>query len=93
MGGLHWPAPHSIHDTPATCLFNIGSFLTLLLLLLLLLPLMICVPCAPAGSPGYDPSTLLIPPAALASMSEFMRQFWGLKARAMDIVLFVRHGR
>ncbi|WIA19151.1 hypothetical protein OEZ85_003799 [Tetradesmus obliquus] len=53
---------------------------------------MTCVPCAPAGSPGYDPSTLLIPPAALASMSEFMRQFWGLKARAMDIVLFVRHG-
>jgi hypothetical protein len=46
-----------------------------------------------AGSPGYDPSSLLIPPAALASMSEFPRQFWGLKARSMDIVLFVRHGR
>jgi hypothetical protein len=49
-----------------------------------------CMPVA--GSPGYDPSTLFIPLAALASMSEFPRQFWGLKARAMDIVLFMRHG-
>lgn len=47
----------------------------------------------PAGSPGYDPSTLHIPPEALAAMSEFPRQFWSIKARCMDLVLFVRHGR
>lgn len=32
------------------------------------------LPCA--GSPGFDPSTLFIPPAALSAMSEFGRQFW-----------------
>lgn len=25
-------------------------------------------------------------------MSKFQAQFWGIKARAMDVVLFVRHG-
>lgn len=39
-----------------------------------------CLPASfaplPPGSPGYDPSTLHIPPAALAAMSDFGRQFW-----------------
>lgn len=26
-------------------------------------------------------------------MTDFGRQFWGIKSRAMDVVLFVRHGR
>eukprot|EP00775_Hariotina_reticulata_P009344 gene9344-9507_t len=25
-------------------------------------------------------------------MTDFGRQFWGIKSRAMDVVLFVRHG-
>ncbi|KAI8475530.1 MAG: muts domain V-domain-containing protein [Monoraphidium minutum] len=45
------------------------------------------------GEAGYDPSTLHVPAAALAAMSEFNKQFWGIKSRCMDLVLFVRHGR
>lgn len=48
-------------------------------------------PCPP-GHPDYDPTTLLVPQAALAAMTPFGRQFWALKARAMDLVLFVRSG-
>ena len=47
----------------------------------------------PSGEPGYDPSTLHIPAAALAAMTEFNKQYWAIKSRAMDLVLFVRHGR
>ena len=42
-------------------------------------------PHACAGEPNYDPSTLHVPAAALAAMSDFVRQFWSLKARAMDL--------
>jgi hypothetical protein len=46
------------------------------------------------GSPGYDPSTLQLPPPAVFSqLSDFAQQFWRIKARAMDLVLFVKHGR
>ncbi|GLC58458.1 DNA mismatch repair protein msh6 [Pleodorina starrii] len=46
----------------------------------------------PPGHPHHDPSTLLVPPSALQSMTSFCRQFWSVKCRAMDLVLFVRHG-
>jgi hypothetical protein len=45
-----------------------------------------------AGQPGYDPSTLHLPPAALKALNAFSRQFWKIKARCMELVLFVRHG-
>jgi hypothetical protein len=32
--------------------------------------------CVLQGTPGFDPSTLYIPPAALSAMSDFGRQFW-----------------
>ncbi|KAG2482754.1 hypothetical protein HYH03_018348 [Edaphochlamys debaryana] len=44
------------------------------------------------GDPHYDPSSVLVPEAALKSMTPFFRQFWSIKSRAMDLVLFVRHG-
>jgi hypothetical protein len=46
----------------------------------------------PPGEPGYDPSTLHVPAAALRDMTEFNKQYWAIKSRAMDLVLFVRHG-
>jgi hypothetical protein len=47
-----------------------------------------------SGEAGYDPSTLMLPPAReFAKLSDFARQFWTLKAKCMDLVLFVKHGR
>ena len=43
-------------------------------------------------SPGYDPTTLLVPDQALGKMSKFARQYWTIKSKRMDLVLFVRHG-
>jgi hypothetical protein len=43
---------------------------------------------AAAEHPDYDPSTLLVPRSA--SLTPFAAAFWGIKARAMDVVLFVK---
>lgn len=41
---------------------------------------------------GYDPSTLFIPSKVLEKMSPFQRQFWELKSRYYDTMLFVKKG-
>jgi DNA mismatch repair protein MSH6 len=41
---------------------------------------------------GYDPSTLYIPRGVLERMSPFQRQFWDLKSRYYDTMLFVKKG-
>ena len=45
-----------------------------------------------SSDPGYDPSTLLVPPAALARLKGFARQYWTIKKDYHDVVLFVRVG-
>lgn len=44
------------------------------------------------GDEGYDPSTLYIPRHVLNNMSPFQRQFWELKSRYYDTMLFVKKG-
>lgn len=43
-------------------------------------------------STDYDPTTLLIPEDALISLRGFNAQYWAIKSRCMDLVLFVRVG-
>lgn len=44
------------------------------------------------GDEGYDPSTLFIPRAVMQNMTPFQRQFWELKSRYYDTMLFVKKG-
>lgn len=44
------------------------------------------------GDEGYDPTTLFIPRNVLEKMSPFQRQFWELKSRYYDTMLFVKKG-
>ncbi|EME30065.1 DNA mismatch repair protein MutS isoform 1 [Galdieria sulphuraria] len=41
----------------------------------------------------YDPSTLYIPPEAFRQLSPFQKQFWELKRKHYDIVLFFKKGK
>lgn len=44
------------------------------------------------SDPGYDATTIHIPDNELAKMKPFARQFWSIKSKRMDLVLFVKHG-
>ncbi|KAK3160536.1 hypothetical protein QOZ80_1BG0060840 [Eleusine coracana subsp. coracana] len=45
------------------------------------------------NDPLYDRSTLFIPPDALRKMSTSQKQYWNIKCRYMDIVLFFKVGK
>lgn len=47
----------------------------------------------PLGHPDYDPRTLYIPPAGLAKFSPFERQYWEIKQKLWDTVLFFKKGK
>lgn len=42
------------------------------------------------GDPLYDKSTLYIPPDVLNKMSDSQKQYWSIKSRYMDVVLFFK---
>ncbi|KAF3660908.1 hypothetical protein FXO38_11990 [Capsicum annuum] len=44
------------------------------------------------GDPLYDKQTLYIPPDALRKMSASQKQYWDVKCKYMDIVLFFKVG-
>ncbi|KAJ4846391.1 DNA mismatch repair protein msh7 [Turnera subulata] len=44
------------------------------------------------GDPLYDKKTLYIPPDALVKMSASQKQYWSVKSKYMDIVLFFKVG-
>ncbi|KAG8367410.1 hypothetical protein BUALT_Bualt16G0069000 [Buddleja alternifolia] len=46
-----------------------------------------------SGDPLYDKRTLYIPPDALRKMSASQRQYWDVKRRYMDLVLFFKVGK
>jgi DNA mismatch repair protein MSH6 len=43
--------------------------------------------------PDYDPRTLYIPPIALSRLSPFEQQYWGIKSKFMDTVVFFKKGK
>ncbi|XP_047249781.1 DNA mismatch repair protein MSH7 isoform X2 [Capsicum annuum] len=45
------------------------------------------------GDPLYDKQTLYIPPDALRKMSASQKQYWDVKCKYMDIVLFFKVGK
>ncbi|PIN11346.1 Mismatch repair ATPase MSH6 (MutS family) [Handroanthus impetiginosus] len=45
------------------------------------------------GDPLYDKRTLYIPPDALRKMSASQRQYWDVKRKYMDVVLFFKVGK
>ncbi|XP_051114394.1 DNA mismatch repair protein MSH7 [Andrographis paniculata] len=45
------------------------------------------------GDPLYDKKTLYIPPDALKKMSASQRQYWDVKCRYLDVVLFFKVGK
>ncbi|KAG0090751.1 DNA mismatch repair protein msh6 [Podila epicladia] len=47
----------------------------------------------PIGSPDYDPRTLYIPQSAWKEFSEFESQFWEIKGKHFDSVVFFKKGK
>ncbi|KAF5863649.1 DNA mismatch repair protein msh6 [Aspergillus alliaceus] len=47
----------------------------------------------PAGHPDYDPRTLYIPPLAWAKFSPFEKQYWEIKQKFWDTVVFFKKGK
>ncbi|EGC35137.1 hypothetical protein DICPUDRAFT_55353 [Dictyostelium purpureum] len=45
------------------------------------------------GSPDYDPRTLQIPASCLTKFSPFERQFWDIKSKYYDTVVFFKKGK
>ncbi|WVZ72571.1 hypothetical protein U9M48_021006 [Paspalum notatum var. saurae] len=45
------------------------------------------------NDPLYDKSTLFIPPDALRKMSTSQKQYWNIKSKYMDVVLFFKVGK
>lgn len=43
--------------------------------------------------PQYDPKTLYVPESVLKDLTPAMRQWWELKSRHMDAVLFFKVGK
>ena len=46
-----------------------------------------------AGSPDYDPRTLFIPSQAWNKFTPFERQFWEIKSKHFDTVVFFKKGK
>jgi len=47
----------------------------------------------PVGHPDYDPRTLYIPPAAWSKFTAFEKQFWEIKSKHWDTVVFFKKGK
>ena len=45
------------------------------------------------GSPDYDPRTLLIPSSAWKTFTPFEKQFWEIKSKHFDTVVFFKKGK
>jgi len=45
------------------------------------------------GSEAYDPRSLYIPPSAWQRFTPFERQFWEIKSRLMDTIVFFKKGK
>jgi DNA mismatch repair protein MSH6 len=44
------------------------------------------------GDPDYDPRTLFIPSSALVKMTNFEQQYWDIKRKNFDTVVFFNKG-
>ncbi|KAF2132105.1 DNA mismatch repair protein Msh6 [Dothidotthia symphoricarpi CBS 119687] len=47
----------------------------------------------PADHPDYDPRTLYIPPGAWAKFSPFEKQYWEIKSKFWDSIVFFKKGK
>lgn len=47
----------------------------------------------PIGDPEYDPRTLYIPPLAFSKFSPFEKQYWEIKQKFWDTVVFFKKGK
>jgi DNA mismatch repair protein MSH6 len=47
----------------------------------------------PMDHPDYDPRTLAVPPSAWRDFTPFERQFWEIKAKHWDMVVFFKKGK
>jgi len=47
----------------------------------------------PIGHPDYDPRTVYIPPNAFANFSAFERQYWEIKQKFFDTIVFFKKGK
>jgi DNA mismatch repair protein MSH6 len=47
----------------------------------------------PIGHPDFDPRTLYIPPVALRALSPFEQQYWEIKSKFMDTIVFFKKGK
>ncbi|KAF9917476.1 DNA mismatch repair protein msh6 [Lobosporangium transversale] len=47
----------------------------------------------PIGSPNYDPRTLYVPDDAWKKFTEFERQFWEIKSKHFDSIVFFKKGK
>lgn len=47
----------------------------------------------PPGHPDYDPRTIYIPPNAFANFSPFEKQYWEIKQRYWDSIVFFKKGK
>src|SRR2546421_4254819 len=47
----------------------------------------------PPGHPDYDPRTIYIPPLAWANFSPFEKQYWEIKQKFWDTIVFFKKGK
>ncbi|KAI1463267.1 DNA mismatch repair protein Msh6 [Daldinia caldariorum] len=47
----------------------------------------------PPGHPDYDPATVYVPPSAWNSFSAFEKQYWEIKQKLWDTVVFFKKGK
>lgn len=47
----------------------------------------------PSGHPDYDPRTLYIPPMAWSNFSPFEKQYWEIKQKFWDTIVFFKKGK
>lgn len=47
----------------------------------------------PPGHPDYDPRTVYIPPNAFANFSPFEKQYWEIKQKFWDTIVFFKKGK
>ncbi|KIW07249.1 hypothetical protein, variant [Verruconis gallopava] len=47
----------------------------------------------PPDHPDFDPRTLYIPPVAMKALSPFEQQYWEIKSKFMDTIVFFKKGK
>ena len=47
----------------------------------------------PPGHPDYDPRTVYIPPLAMSNFSPFEKQYWEIKQKFWDTIVFFKKGK